>query len=701
MCHRSQLLAFLALMMTVRVGVVASAAETDWPEKASWPAWADPGDAATEVQPVTERESRSWQRWLIPLPKRVRWLGKLSAPASAIVLRVRTGAGDVERTAREELARLVSEKTGAVQSGVPFPILIGVCDAQGKIDSVSVPGADRLRGLKNDDQAYVIAPLASRGLAVAGLTERGVYHGVLTLRQLLEPVLEPGKLTAPIVAVMDWPDLAERGEWGPWGNTAVRTIGYMADRKMNLLEVHNPQSLSFDASGRGTVKMDPESRRQARLHAVKWVPVTGHFNSLGKRTGIFKRYPQAEGQGPHAHYPSIHELVAPCASNEEFARVLAEWLESCAGQGVPEMNFYLTELEGMQCECQRCKGTSQYVLEAKACVKAWQIACAKYPDFRIRILLSQGTYHVNDQLLSAVPQPEIGITYYSGSTTYTASREPMIYPLLADFAQKGRWLGCYPQLTASWRVACPWSAPQFMKYRMTEMADKRLTSLSGYAPPDNRLFDFNVTAAAEWSWNAHGRDEREFAAAWATRRRMAEPDKVADWAVMLGPVGWNVYGSGVPHPSFFGPAAAMVARRNRPSLGKGMFRYFPSIQRMDDDLAVSQRALELAGQLKEPALVAETRTIQGYLRMVKSLYLIAGMVATKKPLDDAATKSLQAAFDELQVAMEQTTGALRAWHGSVAPDCSLTSNDPIGVTEQTVADVAKALASLGIVKKAR
>ena len=64
---------------------------------------------------------------------------------------------------------------------------------------------------------------------------------------------------------------------------------------------------------------------------------------------------------------------------------------------------------------------------------------------------------------------------------------------------------------ASWRIVCPWSGPQFIKYRMTEFVDKNLKCLVGYATPNNRLYDFNVTAAAEWSWNAHGRDERAFA----------------------------------------------------------------------------------------------------------------------------------------------------------------------------------------------
>ena len=146
----------------------------------------------------------------------------------------------------------------------------------------------------------------------------------------------------------------------------------------------------------------------------------------------------------------------------------------------------------------------------------WEAAKRVKPDLRLRILLTQGSYQSNDQVLAAVP-PEVGITYYDGGRTYNSSREPMIYPLLVKYVRADRWLGCYPQLTASWGVVCPWSGPQFIKARMSEFAAKHLQCLCGYAWPSNRFYEFNVTAAAEWSWNVGGRSEREFSLAWATR----------------------------------------------------------------------------------------------------------------------------------------------------------------------------------------
>ena len=699
MCHRHQkfLLLTIAIMSTTFSAIPAGAAENKGQAGAPGPAWATAGRADSQVQPVADQDAKKWLRWVIPLPKRVRLAGKLVLPASDIEMRLRSGATDVEQTARDELLGLIRKKTGVEQLDGPFLILIGVCDAQGKIDGVAVPGAERLRGLKNDDQAYVIAPLPARGLAVTGLTERGVYHGVKTLQQLLEPGLIKGQVTLPVVAVLDWPDLAERGEWEFDDLDAKRVVQYLADRKLNLLEVRTIRA--FDDNGRGVPKTDLEGHKNARLHAVKWVPFISHLNNLGDRTEIYKLYPHLEGQGPRARHPQHPNLVAPCASHPQFAQVLAEWLMSAGAEGVTDVNIFLTELEGgmQQCECDRCKGTSQFVLEAVACVRAWQIAREKYPQLRLRILLSQGSYDVNDQVLAAVTQPEVGITYYSGRTTYDSSRDPMIYPLMADFAKRGRWLGCYPTLTAAHRVACPWSGPQFIKFRMTEFVDKGLVCMCGFAPSDNRFFDFNVTVAAEWSWNAHGRTEREFAAAWATRRGMTDPEKAADWAVMLGPVGWDVYGSKVPHNYFFGSAAAMVAKRRKPTLGKGMFRYFPAIKQMDDDLAVCEKALKLAEQLNDPALIGETRVIQGYVQIIKSIYVIADAVAGKKTLDEAQTRLLQDAFDALQAAGRQTTDALSAWANAVVPGYDVVGNrDAAGVTRQTVTDIGDALAPFGI-----
>ena len=659
-----------------------------WPEDAPWPAWAAPG---TKVEALTAEEAERWLRWVVPLPKRVRFQGKLTLDAEDLAFRLREGATDVEQSAVAELGAFVAKMTGTPIFRNRFPILVGVVDDQQRIDGTWVPGARSLAALPNAEQAYVITPLPRRGIAVAALTERGVYHGVKTLQQLVEAHAAKGKVTLPMVAILDWPDLAERGEWG---GSANRDIAYLADRKMNLIEAHT--RLTLDEEGRGVASLDAEQQNDARLHAIKWVPIITHLDLLG-RTGIYERYPELMGKGEKARgYRS--SIIAPCFSQPKIADVLADWFASLAAtKGVSDVCVWLSE-HHVHCECESCKAKGQYALEAQACVRAWQLARKTHPHVRLRILTTQGSYATNDKVLAAVADaPEVGITYYDGGRTYDSSRDPMIYPLLADFARQGRWLGCYPQLTASWRIVCPWSGPQFVKARLTEFADKGLTCLCGYATPDNRFYDFNVTAAAEWSWNAHGRTPHEFALAWATRRRIADPEKAAEWATTLGPVGWDVYGSRIPYTAFFGGAERLVRSRRKPALGGGMFRYFPTVEHIDEDLAACNRAMRLAQGLKEPDLIAETAAVRGYVRMVKATHDIAAAVAGKKELDAAETKRLQALFDQLAGAGLEVTEGLELWRDTVAPDCGASRvADTVNVTHETVSGIAKALAPFGI-----
>jgi hypothetical protein len=51
---------------------------------------------------------------------------------------------------------------------------------------------------------------------------------------------------------------------------------------------------------------------------------------------------------------------------------------------------------------------------------------------------------------------------------------------MEDYIKEGHWLGVYPLLCSSWKDILPWSGPQFIKYRMTEFADKGLFSEAGY-----------------------------------------------------------------------------------------------------------------------------------------------------------------------------------------------------------------------------
>ena len=92
----------------------------------------------------------------------------------------------------------------------------------------------------------MIRPVDGNRLVLAALDERGVFYAALTLRQLLESRFAGETVTLPLAVVTDWPDLAERGEWGTLTRNSAHTrpedIELLSACKMNLQEFHCPAS---------------------------------------------------------------------------------------------------------------------------------------------------------------------------------------------------------------------------------------------------------------------------------------------------------------------------------------------------------------------------------------------------------------------------------------------------------------------------
>jgi hypothetical protein len=651
------------------------------------------GATAAEVSAV---EQAAWLRCVIPLPKRTAWQGQVRVPLAAVKVAVIGQSSDTVATAAEELRGALSAKNATHSGDVAFTIALGVCDPQGRIGDVAVPEARELARLPNKEQAYTIQPVTAARLVLTALDERGVYYAAQTLRQLLARQVRDGQVAIPLVRITDWPDLAERGLWG---GSANRDIVWMAQSKMNLVESH--VELGMTADGHGRARADQERIDLGRRHALKFVPVITHLNGLG-RSGLYAAHPELRGQGDRAQHPTEKDLWAPCCSHARFTEILADWMADLAAQpGVTDVCAWLSELERQHCSCADCTkdGLSQYARETRCLVRAYRLAQKRQPAFRLRVLLTLGSFPTNDQVLAQIP-PDVGVTYYDGGRTYDSSREPMIYPLLQQYAGQGRWLGCYPQLTASWRIVCPWSGPQFIRTRMNEFVDKKLQCLCGYATPDNRLYEFNVLAAAEWSWNARGRSEKEYAEAWAARRGR-DVEQAAHWAVTLGPVGWDVYGSGVPFPQFFGRASRAIAGRKKPQWGEAMFRYFPSREHLQADLAAGDAALQIARRLNDPQLVSETKVIGSYLRMIEACYDLAEQAAATPKPAYAQRAALQKALGRLYLAGIENTESLAEWARACSPPSGENMGgtrlaDTIDVTEKTMVEIASGLRRLGI-----
>jgi len=657
---------------------------------------------------VPESEQARWVRWAIPLPKKINISGKVELPAGDVKIRLRQNAGEVEKTAAEQLVTLLKQKGNADGNGEAFEIFVGVCDPAGKIEDVTVVDAADLADLPNWEQAYCIRSVGDNRLVLTALDQRGVYYAVQTLRQLLESRFSRGKVTMPLVSVTDWPDLAERGQWGGLGYYPVKEVEWMAAHKLNYIEYH--VGLKVNENGRATAAVSPERIEHGRLHAVGMAPIITHLMEMG-RTGMYRIYPGLEGRGDGAN-------GCPCASNSKLADLLADWMCSMAEQGATKVSGWLTEGTLHQCGCEKCRKAgerSQYFLETRQYVKAWHMARRQYPGLDFHIMLTQGSYAGgNEKILAEVPT-EIGILFYHCSQTYNSLREPMITPLLTEYAARDGWLGVAPQLTPSFETVCPWSAPHFIKCRMREFVDKKLKNLAAYVTPNNRLWDFNVTASAEWSWNSTGRSEREFAAAWATRKGIrlkdpaATPDDAANavgqWADLLGPIGWDVYGTRVPFTRHLRRAGDMVTARARPALGKkGIFRNFPTEQHINENLAKCDQAMAIVERIDSQEILEETRFISGLMKMLKEIHDIAARTFTEKSLTYDERMQLQSALNRLILAGMQTTGALQEWERITGPDYSNYARfrvETLMSIDRAVIGVGDALSFFGVRNHAR
>ncbi len=639
------------------------------------------------------QQPEQWLRSVIPLPKEASIPEQVTLAASDVRL-VLHGGGELEQNALRRLQSLFVEKAGVSgEKGGAFEIVLGVCDSQGRIAETPVPDAVRLHELPNREQAYLIRPVAQNRLILAALNGRGLFYAALTLRQLLEARFKGDDVSVPLAVITDWPDMAERGEWGC---SSTRDIEWMADRKMNLVEFHTTHSV--DPQGKPVTGISEALLRRGRINAVTMAPIISHLNSVGSR-GAYTAFPEMRGKGKTAVVKTESgELHAPCASHPKLREVLAGWMCGFAAhEGVRDVSCWLGELNQF-CGCEECAKTGQFALETRAFVEAWRQARKQYADLRIRILLTQGSYNTNEQVLAEVP-PEVGVTYYDGGKTYDSSPQPMIYPLLEDYAAKGRWLGCYPQLTPSWRIVSPWSCPQFIKFRMTEFVDKKVVSLGGYVVPDNRLYDFNVTAAAEWSWNAHGRSEKEFALAWATRQGFAHPDAVAEWAVTLGPVAWDLYGARFVERYLFNPGSigVMVSSRSKPVFGKGMLALLKDEDHLRRNRQTCVDALRLANQSGSSAIVAESTAILTYYDMVAEICGLCNILSARGAIGMPERRALQEGMNRLALAGGLNMTALRDWERAVEVGAGGGRfREGVQATGDTVQAVAAALKRHGV-----
>jgi len=650
---------------------------------------------ALSVSAQPARSSRDWSKWVIPRPRKmdIPRAGGVALSPDEIFLTMPRLNDPLLETAGRLLRRFARGSRG-------FQVRLTLTDG-------NCPEKLRLaiRDLRNRDQAYAIKPFVERGrmtgLILAANTPLGLLYAARTLDQLVAiPERPDQKIELPEATIVDWPDLAERGEWG--GN-AAQDLAWLAERKLNIIEVH--PKLGFNADGSPSADLDRDLLAQGSRVGVRIVPIILHLEQLAG-TGLFRHHPEtAATPDPSKPLPTDYR-PGVCFSNPKTVELLAGWMRLLLDlPGVSEVDVWLSEMES-GCFCPDCRGQNPFVLETRGIINAFEKARPGRPRASLRILLTQASYDSNDRILEAV-RPDTKVIYYDGGRTYDSSHRPMITPLLAGYA-RSRWLGIYPQLTNSWRTVFPFSGPQFILARMQEFVGKGLASMIGYATPSNRYYDFNITAAAEWSWSSRGRSVREFAEAYAMRRGIPQPTKFAEWLEKAGNVGWQLAGSRSVERLIFGTGGqSLVDGRIQPGssadflkslkFGGDLFTEFADEKEFGESLVQARIGHRLAQEAGDPRVTDESECVLGTMEFLEALKEAAGAWQAAGAPDKAA---LERALRDIDVTAKRLTASFYRWgmRANPAPRRELPSRfrDTVDFAASTADQAWRLAAAAGI-----
>ncbi len=581
-----------------------------------------------------------WRDRVIPLPKEMEVTSSVTLPASAIALRCEVADSPAVTTARG----LISEFAQGAEDSARFTVRMALTNgSSGRL-------AKRLSSLPNSDQAYAITPNDEKGLLLLANTPWGLLYAARTLRQLVggEKLSQYARVEVPLARVVDWPDIAERGQWG--GDVSSR-LQQTSQYKLNVIE--ESAGVEVDSAGNASAKIDRRLFETGDRLGVKIVPFILHLEQLSRSAKLSKDVtstPDPSKPLPSDYYPGL------CMSSPATRKLVASWIEKIAEiPQVTDIMVWLSE-DRAPCFCENCRGKEPFELEVACITGAFREVQARHERIRLRLLTTQGSYPVNDRIIAAAPA-DVGITYYDGGRTYDSSRSPMIYPLLEEFSRSGRWLGVYPQITHSWRCVFPWTGPQSIQCRAREFADKKLSCVIGYAVPGNKYHEFNVAALAEWTWNSRGRSVEDFCRAWALKTGKADPEVFSRWAMLVGDAGWSLaesrlFLSAIYNPTLGLGSAPFDHRFQNASISKP--------KNLESALREARESLELAHKSGDEDMVCESECVLAGLEAFEAIRAAYPLLSSES-VSEQDRKTLAESLDRLDDCAGRLRSRLLEW----------------------------------------
>lgn len=582
--------------------------------------------AQGKVVVLNDEEEARWRREVLPLPKELVIPAVRKLDPGTIGIRGRHGTNGLEQLSVSNIAELFMQKTGIAPQGQGFEILIGIMDDNGKLEGVDVPQGARLKEVPNSDQAYVIQPVGEKQLVVAALADRGLYYGTLTLRQWLERHLKEKSAEIPLASVVDWPDLEERGYW----HMHVEHIPWLAHMKMNRFYLYESFSvagneISFDSRSSTQPEWSPPFRK-ARRYAAEVVRGPGHLDYFERRTGYAEACPHLIGKGESAWNPASFEAGGnqrgPCATQPGVAKILAMNMAYHAAQGAAEEMVWMSEYPALQCKCDNCMNTGQYIAEVQAALTAWKEARQSYPDLKLSVFFGRGGQasakyplperypdHQIVKVMEMLP-PDVTMRISMGCDGKDGA-------LLAKFASQGKRIS---RMDVSYLGDRFQSEDIRLDLERRVLANKYIGAWTftpgGFVGPESfrKTYNYRMCAIAEYEWNSKGRTAAEFAEAWAVRQGYADPVLFRNWVTTLNsPVGQRMYKAWGPSlkNTWLGRIPKEMAVGDFSSGGQ-------DIPQRNMDAA--KGALDSAEILGDTRLILVSRTLLAYCELEASAY---------------------------------------------------------------------------------
>lgn len=515
----------------------------------------------------------------------------------------------------------------------------------------------KLKNVINREQSYSIKSTIIKGvyksIEITAFSDVGLLYAAVTLSQAV--VKNGTEAYIPVLDIYDWPEIPYRGQWG--GN-CHDDLNWTFQYKLNAIDAK--VFANTDVNGEPVIDHDQKLFDMAKRLGVDIIATIPHLEGLSKKgflknQGDVLNVPSPERGARSDYFPGL------CMSKQATEDMIYSWMKSLADKkSIKKILIWLSE-EPTPCFCDKCKGEESYQLETACLLRAYDRLKTEFPDIGFGIMLSQGSFEITDKIVSMIPK-DVSLTYYDGGRTYDSGKYPMILPGLKKYAQKGGKLGVYPQVTHSWRMVFPWTAPGFIKYRCDEFVKVGLERIIGYAVPSNRYHEFNLMAFAEWLWNPKGRKISDFIEAYAHLNNIPEYEYKRYIRLMSKP-GWQLAQSKLMLRLTYNYPLILRGKVELQDHRYEMAELIP-IKNTIKLIKSAEKALEIAYEIDEQLLIYEAKATIAGLKAYKAIDSFISEIDKKSINTDKLIKN----FNLLKKAAESMRKSIMKWAAYVTMD---------------------------------